>query len=206
MLEWKRPTKCWVGSWKIKITYLDGFRFISKWHEQPHPKLVHWMLLNHSNPFLGLRIVRFALLGVVFYLDFNPFYFLHLCGLLFRLWSFYFLFLFPCWVFFLFKFFIYSLVDFLRISMPNPRKPYVQVVTLPQKSFQLLNYVVARGLSSDGSILLKVHRFHKKITQMGHVLRCACHLLLFCIKSHPNFRFSSMLLNCWPTMELPFVL
>jgi hypothetical protein len=51
----------------------------------------------------------------------------------------------------------------------------------------------------------KAHRFHKEFTQMGHVLRCACHLFLFCIKSHPYFKFSSMLLNCWPTMELPFV-
>jgi hypothetical protein len=81
--------------------------------------------------------------------------------------------------------------------MPNPYKVYVQVVNLPQKSFQL-----SRGLSGVGPILVKAHRFQNEFTQMGHVLRCACHLLLFCIKSHPNFKFNSMLLNCWPTMEL----
>jgi hypothetical protein len=124
-------------------------------------------------------------------LDFSPFYFLLL---------------FPCWVFFLLFLFTYSLVDFFRVSMPSPYKLYVQVVNLPQKSFQLLSCIVTRGLSIASPILVRAHGFHKEFTQMGHVLRCARHLLLFCTKSHPNFRFSSMLLNCWWIMELPFVL
>jgi hypothetical protein len=34
-----------------KIAYLDGFGFILKQPERPHPKLVHWWLLVHSSPF-----------------------------------------------------------------------------------------------------------------------------------------------------------
>ncbi len=123
-----------------------------------------------------------AFLVVVFCLDFNPFLFFLLV---------------PCWVFFPFIYlFTYSLVDFLIVSMPNPYKSYVQVVNMPQKSFQLLSCIVARGLSSVGPILVRGHVFHQELTQMGHVLRCAHHLLLLCTKSHPNFRFSSMLVNC----------
>jgi hypothetical protein len=128
------------------------------------------------------------------------------CGLLFGLQSFYFFLLFPCHVFFLlFSYlFTYSLIDFLIVSMPSPNKPYVQVVNLPQKSFQLLNYVIARGFSNVGPILIKSRGFHEEIIQMGHVLRCARHLFLFCTKSHPNFLFNSMIFNCWLAMELPF--
>jgi len=51
--------------------------------------------------------------------------------------------------------------------MPNPYKPYVQVVNLPQKPLQLLSCLVSKGLSSVGPILVRVHGFHKEFTQMG---------------------------------------
>jgi hypothetical protein len=88
---------------------------------------------------------------VVFFLDFGPFIFFS--------WSFA-----KCFSFYLFT---YALVDFLILSMANPYKPYVQVVNLPQKSLQLLSYLVSRGLSSVGPILVKAHGFHKEFTQMG---------------------------------------
>jgi hypothetical protein len=55
--------------------------------------------------------------------------------------------------------------------MPNPyHKRYVHVVNLPQKSFQLLSYVVAKGLFSAGPILVWAHEFHKEFTQCAMCL------------------------------------
>jgi len=44
----------WVRWGKIKIACLNGSRFIPKWPGQPHLELVHWWLLVHSGPKIGL--------------------------------------------------------------------------------------------------------------------------------------------------------
>ncbi len=120
--------------------------------------LLRWCLLVLSGPFLGLPLV-------------------HLCVLHFQMWSFvqisvlsifFSCSLAKCFSFYLFT---YSLVDFLIVSMPNPyHKRYVHVVNLPQKSFQLLSYVVAKGLFSAGPILVWAHEFHKEFTQCAMCL------------------------------------
>jgi hypothetical protein len=99
-------------------------------------------------------------------LDFDPFYFLLLCDLFFGLWSFYFLLLFPCQVFFLL--FIYlSFSWFPQIIHAKSLQIVRPSCQLATKVLQLLSYLVSRGLSSVRPILVRAHGFHKEFTQMG---------------------------------------
>jgi len=138
LLRWVHLETAWMApSWTNAVMAVGSLR--------PIPWASHSAFYNFSCGLLfGLRSFLFSFLVwsffwtlilsiffscVVFCLDFGPFIFFS-C------------FLAKCFSFYLF---IYPLVDFLKLSMPNPYKPYVQVVDLPQKSLQLLSYLVSKG-------------------------------------------------------------
>jgi len=139
LLQRVHPEMAWMApSWTSALMAIGSL--------QPIPWASHCAFYNFSSGlFFGFWSFIFSFLVwsfvwtlilsiffsyVVFCLDFGPFIFFS-CSLA------------NCFSFYLFT---YPLVDFLKLSMPNPYKPYVQVVNLPKKSLQLLSYLVSRGL------------------------------------------------------------